>query len=43
VDLRKSPDPLIELKRWWGRASDIDRAQFADFIDAWRREQEDAA
>jgi hypothetical protein len=39
----KPRDPLRELKRWWGRASDCDRAQFEDFIDAWHREREDAA
>jgi hypothetical protein len=39
----KPRDPLRELERWWGRASDGDRAQFEDFIDAWHREREDAA
>jgi hypothetical protein len=39
----KPRDPLRELKRWWGRASDCDRAQFEDFIDALHREREDAA
>jgi hypothetical protein len=39
----KDPDPLRELKRWWGRASDGDRAQFEDFIDAWHRERPGAA
>jgi hypothetical protein len=39
----KARDPLRELKRWWDRASDCDRAQFEDFIDAWHREREDAA
>jgi hypothetical protein len=39
----KARDPLRELKRWWDRASDCDRAQFEGFIDAWHREREDAA
>jgi hypothetical protein len=39
----KARDPLRELKRWWDRASDCDRARFEDFIDAWHREREDAA
>jgi hypothetical protein len=39
----KPRDPLRELKRWWGRASDCDRAQFQDFIDAWHRERPGAA
>jgi hypothetical protein len=39
----KDPDPLRELKRWWGRASDCDRAQFEGFIDAWHQEQAGAA
>jgi hypothetical protein len=36
----KDPHPLAELKRWWDRATDMDRAQFQDFIDAWHAEQE---
>jgi hypothetical protein len=43
AEIIKPADPLRELKRWWSRASDLDRAQFQDFIDAWHREQEDAA
>jgi hypothetical protein len=39
----KARDPLRELKRWWARASDIDRTQLEDFIDAWHREREGAA
>ena len=39
----KDPDPLRELKRWWGRASDCDRAQFEDYLDIRRRERSVAA
>jgi hypothetical protein len=39
----KPREPLKELKRWWSRASDGDRAQFQDFIDAWHRERSVAA
>jgi hypothetical protein len=38
IELKKTPAPLEELKRWWGRASDCDRAQFEDYQDAWHRE-----
>jgi hypothetical protein len=37
----KPPQPLRELKRWWGRATDMNRAQFEDWIDAWLRDRND--
>jgi len=39
----KDPDPLRELKRWWGRASDGDRARFEDHLDIRHRERPGAA
>jgi hypothetical protein len=35
----KPPDPLRELMRWWGRASDVDRARF----EAYQRREHDGA
>jgi hypothetical protein len=37
----KPPDPLREMKRWWGRASDHARMRFEDFIEQWHREREE--
>lgn len=35
----REPDPYRQLCKWWGKASDEQRARFEDFIAQWRRKE----